>query len=466
MRTRRANQTTSNKTRSASRFGLFLWSSSCLLILFLSLGQTPSVGRDLSLLLQLQEKTLLLMQATQNHSNHNNLRLWQQDHKNTTNNNWTQTWLVDNLQGEPARILFIHVGKTGGVSLKKTIPLDIEAKRKRLNCLRARTRTETIHRSSSSRRRSPSPPLLEEIWAECYQPTVVVADERKTPPLLPPLARHVFAHKHLASAFYGRTDMEWILFQTNTFLITTRNPVARIVSSFNYHRREAAAGRRRRFFWMCFDNVDMLFDCLLQSRRRRKIQPKTNETELTVLNKCGDTLMMHENKTCLDWAKAVLQGKGPAQRGLHHFHHNYQYYMDVTMKRRPHVPVLVVRTEHLWDDAKRLDIALGGNGTFQFENDPKVKHYAHGSESFNITPPTTRGISSTVVERRQAICCEIIQEMEAYQRIILKAINLNTTEKRETLAASLKECGVLYHKDVVRYPFSWAQWYNQTCYDF
>ena len=54
--------------------------------------------------------------------------------------NWTHAWLVNRLHGEPARILLVHVGKTGGESLKGSIHLHVENNRHALGCLMNRTK--------------------------------------------------------------------------------------------------------------------------------------------------------------------------------------------------------------------------------------------------------------------------------------------------------------------------------------
>ena len=334
--------------------------------------------------------------------------------------NWTHDWLVNRLHGEPARILLVHVGKTGGQSLKDSIPLWVHEKRDALGCLMNRTKyaEDSGHKTS-----------LEQEWAHCF-----IARKPE-----PALGKHILAHKHIYSATFKKGHMEWVVDNVNTFLITTRNPVARIVSAFNFHRHstiqhinDTRNEKKRRpsmkFYLDCFPNVDAVANSLIASRN--KTTPGA----------------------CVDLAKAILQGKGPAGDRLLHFHFNYHYYANFTMDQNPDAAVVVVRTEHLWDDTRRLDFALGGDGKFAVQS-----HVSHGSEKYQVRS----GI--TTLQGQIGICCEIAADIAEYQRIIFAAVNLNHEDKIETLNGAFEECGIQYSKDPVKHPFSWVQWQRETC---
>ena len=332
--------------------------------------------------------------------------------------NWTHAWLVNRLHGEPARILLVHVGKTGGESLKGSIHLHVENNRHALGCLMNRTK----YAEDSGRKTS-----LEQEWAHCFK-----AGEPQ-----PALGKHILAHKHTYSAMFKKGQMEWVVDNVNTFLITTRNPVARIVSAFNFHRHltmkqmNVKPNKRRpshKFYGHCFPNVDAVASSLITSKN--KTQPDG----------------------CLDLAKKILQGKGPPGDHLQHFHFNYHFYANFTMDKRPDAAVVVVRTEYLWDDVKRLDFALGGDGMFAVHS-----HVSHGSEKYQVRS----GI--TTLKGQIAVCCEIAADIAEYQRIIFAAVNLNHEEKIETLNGAFEECGIQYSRDPVKYPFHWVRWQRVTC---
>ena len=97
----------------------------------------------------------------------------------------------------------------------------------------------------------------------------------------------------------------------------------------------------------------------------------------------ADNLITSMNKTapdsCVDLAKTILQGKGPTSDDLHHFHFNYHFYASFTMDQKPDAAMVVVHTEHLWNDAKCLNFALGGDGMFVVH-----RHVSHRSENYQV----------------------------------------------------------------------------------
>ena len=132
-------------------------------------------------------------------------------------------------------------------------------------------------------------------------------------------------------------QMEWARDNVNTFLITVRNPVARIVSTFNYHRHLTMKERhtehhiRQRIVLLgLFPNIDTVANRLLAIRNRTKPSP------------------------CVALSKTILQGKGFETDHINHFYYNYQYYAIFSIDQRLEVPVVVVRTEHTWEDAHSL----------------------------------------------------------------------------------------------------------------
>ena len=64
------------------------------------------------------------------------------------------------IHGEPARILFVHVGKTGGLSLEIGVPFSLRVERNALQCLMNRTN------HGGERRRKLS---LEEEWTHGFE---------------------------------------------------------------------------------------------------------------------------------------------------------------------------------------------------------------------------------------------------------------------------------------------------------
>ena len=130
--------------------------------------------------------------------------------------NWTHDWLVNQLHRELARILLVHVSKTGEQSLKDSIPLQVENKRDALQCLINRTKYTEDSGCQTS---------LKQEWAHCFK-------ARKPEPAL---GKYVLVHKHIYSAMYKKGHMEWVVDNVNTFLITTH---IQLPPSFHYETNE------------------------------------------------------------------------------------------------------------------------------------------------------------------------------------------------------------------------------------
>jgi hypothetical protein len=152
-----------------------------------------------------------------------------------------------------------------------------------------------------------------------------------------------------------------------------------------------------------------------------------------------------------EWAWMLCLGSGGV-----HFEFNYEYYLKYTLGQRPNHSVAVIRTEHLWEDVILLDQILGGTGDFGMMEGFK---FTHGSENF-----TTHGNDISTLNR-VFLCCLISREMEVYQQMILKALNLDDKQKRETLDKLLGRCLIKTpEKDLLQHPFSWTAFrQGQTC---
>ncbi|KAL7568562.1 hypothetical protein ACA910_002674 [Epithemia clementina (nom. ined.)] len=395
--------------------------------------------------------------------------------------NWTFDWLDQGTNQEPARIWFVHVGKTGGVSLKEGLLMDLRRKRNALPCMinsafqeRATdnynhnnnnddndntihhpTSTEGITKLAAANATAQKTLTFEDAWSKCYRPSQAA----------PALGRHVLSQKHTYLALLNPSEFDWVVNHVNTFLVTLRNPVARVVSAFYYHRHgfetspnlaSKKDSTARVFFSECFASAIQLADALAAD-----VKP-TEPTSGTP----SQGLATSSTKDCTELARKVLQGKGPEGDNLQHFHYNYQFYEAQSIRRRPTVPVVVVRTERMWEDAKQLDLALGGDGIFAHDG----HHHTHGSEKFSPSK-NERGSSSRLVrgtsredrKRRQAICCAIYLDIASMQRFVLRALNLNHTEKVKTMQQTFDECGVTTKNDPVLLPFDWDDWHNESC---
>jgi hypothetical protein len=140
-------------------------------------------------------------------------------------------------------------------------------------------------------------------------------------------------------------------------------------------------------------------------------------------------------RKCSVFAWKVAGGKVPKRETFAVImYYNVQSYASQSALLYPEKPVFVIRTEKLWEDAKDLDISLGGNGTFgQIEGSKKT----HGSQKF-----TTPRESRLLVEDIKTLCCALIDEMDIYRvLLVLRAVNLGASSAQETWQGAIQRCG-------------------------
>ena len=157
------------------------------------------------------------------------------------------------------------------------------------------------------------------------------------------------------------------------------------------------------------------------------------------MNEMMTTLQRNDltEQSCIDIGKKVLIGN--AFYGGSHFESNYGFYYGYTVVKWPNHSVAVIRTEHMWDDIIHLDKLLGGSGEFKMAG----HKYTHGSEKYSVAYDSTLSESNTIY-----LCCLIYNEIQVYQDLILKSLNLDHSQKRESLTSFLH---AVMLKNVKRY---------------
>ncbi|KAL3822046.1 hypothetical protein ACHAXA_007839 [Cyclostephanos tholiformis] len=335
------------------------------------------------------------------------------------------------------RIYLIHVGKAGGTTLTRALMLDnttakldpnykdeygrvilphnVAARSVQCMVKKARVATEMAVADVNITFK------IHDNWIEgtsaCY----------KHSPDASQLTRRTLGVYHMQGAPYSNEDKAWLLHNTNMFLFTVRDPIERLASAYNYHRHQFDSHYRlvggfpqvAKFYEQCFPEG---FDMMIDNLRNKNSAECFLMGVQSLLGKIGD--------------------------GLDHFEFNYEHYLKYSLGQRPNHPVAVLRTEHLWEDVIHLDQDLGGTG--DFSNMEGFK-FSHGSEKYTEELGTKIGTSNEVF-----LCCLIYREIEFYQLLILKALNLADKQKHESLNDLLNRCHIKTHeKDVLKHPFSW-----------
>ncbi|KAL3809244.1 hypothetical protein ACHAXA_007068 [Cyclostephanos tholiformis] len=252
------------------------------------------------------------------------------------------------------------------------------------------------------------------------------------------LERRILGYYHMWGHGLRDGERTWLLENTNVFLYTVREPIDRLASAYNFHKHLYHGGNSAnaypRFYDECFPNSS--FNDVIDALRLGTI-----------------------SEDCAMLGADVLRGR-IYHGGGRHFRFNYEYYTRKTTEVSPDHAVAVIRTSELWRDASNLDVMIGGTGNF---GDRYGARYTHGSDAYKI--PYDGHLD---VDNATYLCCLVYADMEAYQRLILRAANLDGTQKRETLNGLLRRChiGTYANVDLVSHPFSWREFrYGRTCID-
>jgi hypothetical protein len=214
--------------------------------------------------------------------------------------------------------------------------------------------------------------------------------------------------------------------QADSFLFILRHPLDRTISWYNYvhpalckfrgttncvtkHEVMANPDGLASKFFACFPQIEDWVRALRQGY--------SNASE------------------CSELALKMTKGDVPRREGFSaHMYYNIRLYANRTTLRYPKKPVIVVRTESLWEDAKEIDLSLGGNGTFGQTEGSK---FTHGSETI-----TTPQMSRLLLEDIKVLCCGLIDEMEIYRALLVKrAVNLVKASAQETWQGAIERCG-------------------------
>jgi hypothetical protein len=146
-------------------------------------------------------------------------------------------------------------------------------------------------------------------------------------------------------------------------------------------------------------------------------------------------LSKEERRHCRYLAREFVQGYGTYGSGPHMLY-NFAYYAQRTVWKYPEKEVFGVRTEKESEDIKSLDALLGGNGNLRENTD-----VSHGSETYVASP-----LSS---EAYQKLCCVLELEIEVYEDLLMRVINLDAQAKNDAMDSIKEKCGITT---------SWTQW--------
>jgi hypothetical protein len=240
------------------------------------------------------------------------------------------------------------------------------------------------------------------------------------------------------------------------FLISVRNPLTRYQSSFYMsHPANPSSGLSHRwrnsnsnsnsnnsssvyFYQTCFQSMEDIATLL-------QLVAKAGEHSHSVSSKMPVTLTPQQQE-CYSLAIDNLIGNKVGLK-CGHCGMNYQYYHRRVITKCPSCDIWVVRTEKLWDDISHIDKLLGGHTNFSIVSNTRI---THKSERHNAN--TALSDSGT-----HTLCCFLAGEIQLYQDYLYKAVNLELYDKQETLQVVFNMCGVDYNGNHGS-NFSWIRW--------
>ena len=212
-------------------------------------------------------------------------------------------------------------------------------------------------------------------------------------------------------------------------VVTTRDPMARTLSAFTYmHPRNKIARNATssemltRFFEPCFPSMDSFVDALGVTENHCC----ENEENYRSTEKPNDIT------DCRTLARLAWQHQ---LESLSHFYFDLQNVarrINGWNTEQGDVAVLVVRQEALWEDWISANAWLGQD-RLTVETFPHMKLRAVNGTN----PPVSREISE---ENRATLCLSLRSEYEAYLAFMEAAVNLNSSDKLQSLELARKRC--------------------------
>mmetsp|Transcript_5027 Transcript_5027/g.14274 ORF Transcript_5027/g.14274 Transcript_5027/m.14274 type:complete len:344 (-) Transcript_5027:227-1258(-) len=204
----------------------------------------------------------------------------------------------------------------------------------------------------------------------------------------------------------------------DSFLITLRNPVDRIISWYFYVHPEYPpaklprhkAGCQNFAFFHCWPTLQAFVSQGLN-------QTRTTSSHTHHLNQ--------SQEECAAWAWDAVTGT----RHCWHNYFNYNRTYGPLLSARK--DVFAIRSEHLWSDLTNLEVMFGGDGRLiPFEKN----HFAATSKH---SPQQNREMSE---EGRLRLCRALCNEIQIYKKLLHMAENLCPAERAESLAELIETC--------------------------
>lgn len=320
-------------------------------------------------------------------------------------------------------LLYLHVGKTGGMSLDRIL------------------RTNCVWRSGKDPKK------------RCFEELLKGDDEL----LLSKKTKRTL-HMDLPTP-----DAMKSLYQTSEILWTLRNPITRMVSALDMRANHVYIKDddyfAKVFYEKCgFGTAQAIAD---------ELEHRTNHTVIKIPRTPNSQQLFELD--CHDYAKGTLEGAAYGFMGVGQAKFNYAHYAQVAQvlgnKKN-----FAFRTEHLWEDVIQTnqllianDEAADTSSSMEMDWVSNVKNisshkFTHGSEKYQTKSKLTQ-------RGKEIFCCYLSDENAIYENVLLSAINLSDKQKAESLESLYRDCGILSSDRSVSMigGFDWQKWKADEC---
>jgi Sulfotransferase family len=338
----------------------------------------------------------------------------------STNSQWSLNHATNNNKLRPTinqthRLLFVHVGKTGGQSIK------------RISHMGCQTFQQVRRRQL------------------CHD---------KVPPTV--LANAIYGYFHC----YIFKPRDYEMSGYTGFLVTLRHPLDRARSWYEYVHPDHCNERwgtpscaTRKIIRQNPDSWEFLFFKTCFSTFHHWIQSLTNTSTGSSHISSADIVTL-SSPQCRYVARVTAKGHLPSDITTPaHMIANIAYYQKNTLQAYPDKKVYVVRMESLWQDLKRIDQILGGPGDFGELDGTRTTHGSEGYAEMS-TNDTDTGVVDYFDQftrlERMVMCCSMTEDMQSYRDILFRAENIQRTAAEQTWQGVVARCGASSWDDFVR----------------
>jgi Sulfotransferase family len=326
----------------------------------------------------------------------------------------------------PRRILFVHVGKAGGETIKRILDIGCASRKNPNRRQRCRQELAAARQSSSSGSA---------------------------------LSKSVTAYLHCDSFFPSQAHIDDNSL-INSLLFNLRHPVDRLVSWYRYVHPRTCRDQNvsKSYSVSCLTRDALAQDPLRQSWEYKFFEqcfPTINEWAIALSAPPSTAVEPDHGQpptNChqLAWDTALGKIQLETSSLAAHTRFNLRYYVAQTLGRKEddHREILVVRTAHLWQDLLQLEHFLR-HGDNEAAVQPWSEEQPFGSffgmnethtASTNDRNPDQGSLFQLSPDHVRVMCCALQSELRLYRELLDRAANLSPTARSGTWQQSLHYC--------------------------